>query len=519
MIKHDKLENWLAKHLTLSMICWLIYLLILVGLLIHINYRSFYIYFYTKSLQSIKQYSLVDASLIDWYRTLIVFISLTVVTYLIALIVKYVPFWQKLNQKWQSKLNNDSIALIFTIWLMILIAIPSQIKFNSNYTTWKKELNQIYQQDYNSDQVRKLNIITDGDNPIQNHTRANSEDDELIYSDEMSRYLAYQSKINLKKFIKPQNYHKVYNKHFDSDNRIKRSDYLSPYNDYNRHLLISSIELKHKIPVNKHFKMKMKITPNMQIYQRGQLFNGDYGYRRKYHYPHVSDNDDVYDSFIPVKLPTPINKDNSNPIQLVEHPLIDRQLSIAYVASSDQYQFDTDHYYITKKEYNFLGQSKKVNILNPKIVFGVLNCQFNPDNDPNVYLKIHMRPKTVTIDGISIVKMKMANGQMFMNADHDSFLQKESSDQHNTIFNDDKIANAYSPLVHPHWITTGNCYFWHIKGTDKYIKVPLADKRPQIFRYPVIHQDSYPDLFTGYPQKYYKYDDGTANWFNKDSNN
>ena len=100
MIKHDKLENWLAKHLTLSMICWLIYLLILVGLLIHINYRSFYIYFYTKSLQSIRQYSLVDASLIDWHRTLIVFISLTVVTYLIALIVEYVPFWQKLNQKW-----------------------------------------------------------------------------------------------------------------------------------------------------------------------------------------------------------------------------------------------------------------------------------------------------------------------------------------------------------------------------------------------------------------------------------
>lgn len=60
---------------------------------------------------------------------------------------------------------------------------------------------------------------------------------------------------------------------------------------------------------------------------------------------------------------------------------------------------------------------------------------------------------------------------------------------------------AYRYVNYRGAIRMGEQYFWHIKGTNSYIKVPHKDIRPRIFKYKVIHKDIYTTDFNGITNK------------------
>lgn len=232
-------------------------------------------------------------------------------------------------------------------------------------------------------------------------------------------------------------------------NKFSDRTFLSPYSQYERYYPVKPIVLPNRVFAYK-LSFTMTIDKKTPVYQRIKLFTNHETSIKAYGLTNCA-----------------VSGTGRNFI-------LERRLPQYYVTKEGQ------KYLIKKPAYNALWQMHYDTIVNPKKIWGLTNVSIKPEQ--HVYAKNNRKlyPKDqIAIDGIGVIKMRMLD------------MDKLKAMKH----------QAYHYVNYRGAIRMGEQYFWHIKGTNSYIKVPHKDIRPRIFKYKVIHKDIYTTDFNGITNK------------------
>lgn len=140
MLRHKyNFKQFICRHFNLITISWLVYLAALICRLYDLHYS----YINDSDSYEVAFTGTSDTEVRYIKMALFDFIGLTIALVLIILLIKFVPLLKKLNQKFQKHCTFDLVAGICTIWLMLILATPTQVLNNDLVVNNQDSINEI----------------------------------------------------------------------------------------------------------------------------------------------------------------------------------------------------------------------------------------------------------------------------------------------------------------------------------------------------------------------------------------